>query len=285
MYESPEFFPTLKEAEHAAAKIALMSLSPDGVQKDDYAFYKNLLQELVQKEGFCLPTYNTNKQGEAHCPVFVSTVEIEGKDFRGEEEKTKKHAEMSAAKAAYDALKACKSSQSPLILLPSQRGQESPQLLYSCLQSNISANVIPNVPMNLSSCTIPVQQVEDCTGKGGLSSSDIYGDARDTIPSAPCESNSDSSSSDIYGDARDTIPSAPCESNSDSSSPSPSPSLSNSFTNFVVDSSLEPSSNRITLTCKKVIVYPAKKPIPEGGTLLPMSDANWVAFSPPEARS
>ncbi|PON41555.1 Double-stranded RNA-binding domain containing protein [Trema orientale] len=259
MYESPEFFPTLKEAEHAAAKVALMSLSPDGVQKDDYAFYKNLLQELVQKEGFRLPTYNTNRQGEAHCPVFVSIVEIEGEHFRGEEEKTKKHAEMSAAKAAYDALKARKSSQSPLVLLPSQLGQEAPQLLSSCLLSNISANVIPNVPMNLSSCTIPVQQVEDCTGKGGLSSSDIYGDARDTIPSAPCESKSDSSS--------------------------PSPSLSNSFTNFVVDSSLEPSSNRITLTCKKVIVYPAKKPIPEGGTLLPMCDANWVAFSPPEARS
>lgn len=32
-YESPEFFPTLKEAEHAAAKVALTSLSPGGVQE------------------------------------------------------------------------------------------------------------------------------------------------------------------------------------------------------------------------------------------------------------
>ena len=32
-FESPEFFPTLKEAEHAAAKVALTSLSPDGVQE------------------------------------------------------------------------------------------------------------------------------------------------------------------------------------------------------------------------------------------------------------
>lgn len=31
-YESPGFFPTLKEAENAAAKLALMSLSPDGIQ-------------------------------------------------------------------------------------------------------------------------------------------------------------------------------------------------------------------------------------------------------------
>ena len=29
----PELFPTLKEAEHAAAKVALTSLSPDGVQE------------------------------------------------------------------------------------------------------------------------------------------------------------------------------------------------------------------------------------------------------------
>lgn len=33
IFESPEFHSTLKEAEHAAAKVALMSLSPDVVQK------------------------------------------------------------------------------------------------------------------------------------------------------------------------------------------------------------------------------------------------------------
>ena len=33
VYECSEFFPTLKETEHAAAKVALMSLAPDGVQK------------------------------------------------------------------------------------------------------------------------------------------------------------------------------------------------------------------------------------------------------------
>ena len=89
------------------------------------------------------------------------------------------------------------------------------------------------------------------------------------------------SSSDIYGGAQDTIPSGPYESRSDSSSPS----LSNSFTDSVVDSGLEPSADRISLSCKKVIIYPAKKPIPDGSTLLPMSDDNWIAFSPPVARS
>lgn len=67
--------------------------------------YKNLLQELVQKEGFCLPVYDTNRSGETHVPIFVSTVEIDGEIFKGQEARTKKQAEMSAAKVAYTTLK------------------------------------------------------------------------------------------------------------------------------------------------------------------------------------
>uniref|UniRef100_A0A7N2M3J4 DRBM domain-containing protein n=1 Tax=Quercus lobata TaxID=97700 RepID=A0A7N2M3J4_QUELO len=104
-YESPELFTTLKDAEHAAAKIALTSLVPDGAKEDNSGLYKNLLQELVQKEGFSLPVYNTNRFGEVHVPIFVSTVEIEGEVFKGHEERTKKQAEMNAAKIAYTTLK------------------------------------------------------------------------------------------------------------------------------------------------------------------------------------
>lgn len=67
--------------------------------------YKNLLQELVQKEGFHLPVYSTNKSGEAHKPTFTSQVEVEGEVFTGQEAKSKKQAEMSAAKVAYTILK------------------------------------------------------------------------------------------------------------------------------------------------------------------------------------
>lgn len=63
---------------------------------------------MAQKEGFRLPIYNTNKSGEAHMPIFVSQVEVEGELFTGEEAKSKKQAEMSAAKVAYMALKECK---------------------------------------------------------------------------------------------------------------------------------------------------------------------------------
>uniref|UniRef100_A0A2N9IA19 DRBM domain-containing protein n=1 Tax=Fagus sylvatica TaxID=28930 RepID=A0A2N9IA19_FAGSY len=107
-YESPEFFSTLKDAEHAAAKVALKSLSPDEAKEasDDSGLYKNLLQELVQKEGFSLPVYDTNRSGEVHVPIFVSTVEIDREIFKGHEARTKKQAEMSAAKIAYTTLKA-----------------------------------------------------------------------------------------------------------------------------------------------------------------------------------
>lgn len=58
-----------------------------------------------------------------------------------------------------------KSSQVPLILSPSQQGQEDPDLLSSCLQSNISANDRPSEPKNLGPITIPAQQAEDHTGQ------------------------------------------------------------------------------------------------------------------------
>ncbi|AET02640.1 double-stranded RNA-binding motif protein [Medicago truncatula] len=47
------------------------------------------------------PVYSTNKSGEAHKPIFSSQVEIKGEIFTGQEAKSKKHAEMSAAKVAY----------------------------------------------------------------------------------------------------------------------------------------------------------------------------------------
>lgn len=72
--------------------------------QDNSGLYKNLLQELVQKEGFSLPVYDTNRSGEGHEAIFVSTVEIR-EVFKGHEARTKKQAEMNAAKIAYTTLK------------------------------------------------------------------------------------------------------------------------------------------------------------------------------------
>ncbi|KAK6942464.1 Double-stranded RNA-binding domain [Dillenia turbinata] len=104
-FEATEYYYTVKEAEHAAAKVALKSLVPDGIREDELGIYKNLLQELTQKEGCNLPQYSTFASGEPHMLVFVSTVEVDGKTFQGPQSKTKKEAEMGAAKVAYNCLK------------------------------------------------------------------------------------------------------------------------------------------------------------------------------------
>ncbi|RZC11558.1 Double-stranded RNA-binding protein 4 isoform A [Glycine soja] len=137
-YESDKFYSTLKDAEHAAAEAALISLSPGRVQEGHVGLYKNLLQELAQKEGFRLPIYNTNKSGEAHMPIFVSQVEVEGELFTGEEAKSKKQAEMSAAKVAYMALKECKgkSDQISFFSLSVHQGQTH-EFSPDCSEANV----------------------------------------------------------------------------------------------------------------------------------------------------
>lgn len=60
---------------------------------------------MAQKKGLGLPAYSTSQSGEIHVPVFVSTVKIGEANFEGEQSRTKKQAEMSAAKAAYISIK------------------------------------------------------------------------------------------------------------------------------------------------------------------------------------
>lgn len=162
-YESHQFFPTLKEAEHEAAKVALMSLSVDKFQQDDSVLYKNLLQELAQKESYALPVYNTKQSGESHAPIFVSTVEVGGEVFSGQEAKTKKQAETSAAKVAYMRLKEPNPSQGPTLVSPAIQAQADYSL--SSLQSNVPAdlrhNVQPAGRMFFDPSPIPKVQAEE----------------------------------------------------------------------------------------------------------------------------
>ncbi|XP_015692981.1 double-stranded RNA-binding protein 1-like isoform X2 [Oryza brachyantha] len=104
-FESPEYYHTIKDAESAAAKLALMSLpqevsSTEQVQVQPLS-YKNLLQEVAQKHGISLPAYNTASDGSMQVPIFKSTVVFQGESFEGEPGNTKKQAEMNAAKVAF----------------------------------------------------------------------------------------------------------------------------------------------------------------------------------------
>ncbi|TVU22511.1 hypothetical protein EJB05_32217 [Eragrostis curvula] len=104
-FESPKEYRTLKAAEKAAAGLALTSLPQEASLQDQSTLpsipYKNLLQELAQKEHCPLPCYKTMPNILDNTATFISTVEIRGEIFEGEPGSTKKQAEMNAAKAAF----------------------------------------------------------------------------------------------------------------------------------------------------------------------------------------
>ncbi|CAN1224515.1 Double-stranded RNA-binding protein 4 [Linum grandiflorum] len=92
-----------KGAQAEAARVALLQLSAEIQVQDIYKnMYKNLLQERAQRGGGVLPVYETRVLSQG--PSFISTVALEGYVFSGLEAKSKKVAEMSAAKAAYTSL-------------------------------------------------------------------------------------------------------------------------------------------------------------------------------------
>ncbi|KAF8387905.1 hypothetical protein HHK36_026567 [Tetracentron sinense] len=131
IFESPAFCTTLRQAEHAAAEVALSTLSKRGPSRalaarvlDETGVYKNLLQETAHRAGLNLPVYTTVRSGPGHVPIFSCTVELAGMIFAGEPAKTKKQAQKNAAMAAWSALKQL-----------SHLGSSSPSLSSSLLEN------------------------------------------------------------------------------------------------------------------------------------------------------
>lgn len=249
-YESPEFHATLKDAENAVAKVALLSSCQDGVQEDS-GLYKNLLQEMAQKKGLGLPVYSTSQSGEIHVPVFVSTVKIGEANFEGEQSRTKKQAEMSAAKAAYMSIKEGKSSSTnPSIASP--RGRASPQGIPCSLQSSVSTDLELQVR---SSPVISHPAFEKQPNDGGSQSIS-------TRKRAP-------SSCDIDHEV--------CRDIAISSRNVAQPGNTNDYVLNLV-SKLEAGKSS---SSKRVIVCPRQPNMtfPKDITVLPVSDDQWVAFS------
>ncbi|XP_028790505.1 double-stranded RNA-binding protein 1-like isoform X1 [Neltuma alba] len=278
-FESPQFFPTLKDAEHAAAKVALMSLTVPGAQEDDIGLYKNLLQELVQKEGLCLPVYNTTKSGEAHMPKFFSNVEIGGALYTGQEAKTKKQAEMSAAKVAYTTLKEHKGklNQSSLIQPPAHQAQGPALSSHNSDPTDLThfqhyANSKSPIVYNPNSVT--QNQYEDDKPAGCAAEVKSYHTAHPSSEHITVAAGSGSAPPEI------TIH---CVETASLSSIQSSPALTKSD-NLTTGSGGRASTAASTSTCRKVIVYSRKTnvTIASGGALLPISDENYVAYSYPE---
>ncbi|XP_022743722.1 double-stranded RNA-binding protein 1-like isoform X2 [Durio zibethinus] len=269
-YESLEFFPTIKEAEHAAAKIALSCLSPDAIEEEDSTLYKNLLQELAQKEGCPLPVYNTTRSGEAHASTFVSIVEVKGEVFTGQAAKTKKQAEFLAAKVAYMKLKGCKSNRGSMIITPAYQEREVPVVSSSHLTSNVNADTQQNLGSKANtllnpSSTLGVDRQEVIVNRTVISH---HISVSFPQPEVTTDWQSRSSSSNLYDHP---LP------EDDLSSPT-SPSTHSTTTDSVEDSIKQPVETS-DISCNRVVVRPRVPDMkfPSGSTVLPISDSHWVA--------
>ncbi|XP_031256593.1 double-stranded RNA-binding protein 2-like [Pistacia vera] len=160
-FESPTFCSTLRQAEHAAAEVALSTLANRGPSRalaarvlDETGVYKNLLQETAHKAGLNLPVYTTVRSGPGHVPVFSCTVELAGMSFTGEPARTKKQAQKNAAMAAWSTLKRLSqrgstvSTSSSSSLLESKCNEEQEQVVIarflSSLQQSESKHFLQN---------------------------------------------------------------------------------------------------------------------------------------------
>ncbi|XP_010319634.1 double-stranded RNA-binding protein 1 isoform X2 [Solanum lycopersicum] len=190
-YETQEFFSTLKEAEHAAAKVAFESLALNDTQEDE-GLYKTLLQELAQKEALLFPVYDTARTGPPHAPVFRSMVEVGDRTFQGQEAKTKKQAEMNAAKVAYNALVKGGQLDEPLQVLP---------VSSKCVVADVSLLVVQQkTKLIIEELSL---QNEDTNAKRHRCSSapNTYSLIRDHRPAAPFVA---SDSSDAVAESADS---------------------------------------------------------------------------------
>ncbi|KAK2640909.1 hypothetical protein Ddye_022672 [Dipteronia dyeriana] len=243
-YTSPDFFKSRKEAEHAAAN-------------DDCGFYKSLLQELTQREDLSKPVYKTIKSGEPHIPTFSSTVEVEGELFYGKTGRSKKEAEIKAAKVAYTFL--------------IERGQNR-SIGFTSRIVEADGDVKPT----LSSEVVTMVNSQNLEHKCQLVSFPDIKHAEDSkaeIVSADAKTSSDdyclspikTLTDEMTGNQGGSLSSPPMT-HADCSTPS------------ISDSSV---GTRSYLLCNRVRVYPCVPDIsfPKGITVLQISENRWVAVS------
>ncbi|GAV66846.1 dsrm domain-containing protein [Cephalotus follicularis] len=107
-YDSLPGFFNRKAAEQSAAEVALVDLTKFGEVNDcisqpiqETGLCKNLLQEYAQKMNYAIPLYQCQREEvPGRVPHFSCTVEIGGIRYIGAAAKTKKEAEIKAARTA-----------------------------------------------------------------------------------------------------------------------------------------------------------------------------------------
>ncbi|TYG63528.1 hypothetical protein ES288_D06G037200v1 [Gossypium darwinii] len=107
-YDSLPGFFNRKAAEQSAAEVALLELFKAGEANESISqpvhetgLCKNLLQEYAQKMNYAIPVYQIQKdEATGRLPHYSCTVEIGGIRYIGASAKTKKEAEIKAARVA-----------------------------------------------------------------------------------------------------------------------------------------------------------------------------------------
>ncbi|GJM88186.1 hypothetical protein PR202_ga04216 [Eleusine coracana subsp. coracana] len=129
-YESLPRFSSRKAAEQSAAEVALMEVAQSvpatkGIRAvQETGLCKNLLQEYAQKMNYAIPSYVCTKQASGVAP-FICTIEIGGIQYIGATARTKKEAEIKAARTALLAIQGrsegCTNGATKYIVVPGQR--------------------------------------------------------------------------------------------------------------------------------------------------------------------
>ncbi|XP_057727514.1 double-stranded RNA-binding protein 1-like [Arachis stenosperma] len=117
-YDSLAGFFNRKAAEQSAAEVALMELAKTNEVNQsikqpvhETGLCKNLLQEYAQKMNYAMPMYHSQKdETPSRAPRFTCTVDIGGILYIGGAAKTKKEAEIKAARTALLAIQSSASS-------------------------------------------------------------------------------------------------------------------------------------------------------------------------------
>ncbi|KAL3532226.1 hypothetical protein ACH5RR_005747 [Cinchona calisaya] len=300
-FRSPEYYPTLKDAEHAAAKVALESLSLGDIEEDE-GLYKSLLQELAQKEGFNFPSYSTVKTGLSHMPTFVSTVQVGGESYQGRECKTKKQSEMNAAKVAYNGLMERRSIDTPS---PGCIIKEEIAVHSLSSQPIISDNCRPSTGAKSSTATyeeiaaVEIGQINEKSSvlshgsdrkerlKSPLPSLDVTNILRQNIQHKPIlavKENLDAEAKGLDTNGKRYR----CASPAENKHPHPPEAFTSSSalptapsSSALVESDADKTAGGNNPPRSKVIVFRrgSNMKIPEGASILPLSDDQWVAVS------
>ncbi|RWW56316.1 hypothetical protein BHE74_00036993, partial [Ensete ventricosum] len=287
--------------------------------RSDDAVYKNLLQELTQKHGLPLPKYTTTSYGKSHIPSFSSTVEIKGEFFKGDVAKTRKQAEMNAAKVAWSHLKEGKLLFENQIVLKGISSRFTSDLLAKWQVQIASEPVISrsDTKANLKCLkpSVDAHKMDDIISGDILSYfADGHGEASGSTASPPCDqiintakevmntdgsfrhsaSCTDEHNPEITINKKDTVslvhkPEAVgvlknrnTLQGAMSDDGSSALSSNSNTSNIHAKTATEPPTGRNSLLfCNRVQIYPHKSDLvlPEGAIPLPCSDDSWVAVS------